>query len=101
MLLDQRVVVLRSLVRIELDSVDEEAGQHRDDGQGADQRRQQGERDGQREGKEELADEPADEAERQEDGHGRERGAGDCAGDFTCTGDDRPRASGRRRPRWR
>ena len=73
---------LAGLVDLELDLVDQEVAEDRDDGQGADQRGQQRERHGQREGQEELRHQAADEAERQEDRDGRQRAGGDRAGDL-------------------
>ncbi len=68
----ERVLRLAGLVDGELDAVDEEVGEDRDDGQRADQRGEQGERHGEREGQEELADDAAHEPDRQEDGDRRQ-----------------------------
>ena len=71
----------------ELDLVDEQVREHRDDRQGAHQRGEQRERHGEGEGQEELADEAADEAERQEHADGRQGRCGDRAGDLARTVD--------------
>ena len=62
----ERVLGLAVLVDVELDLVDEQVREDRDDRQRAHQRGQQREGDGQGERQEELAHEAADEAERQE-----------------------------------
>ena len=94
----ERVPGLAVLVHVELDAVDHEVGEDRNDGQGADQRGQQREGDRQGEGQEELRHEAADEAERQEHADGRDRGGRDGAGDLAWPVDRRREAVLAQRP---
>ena len=97
----ERVDGLAVLVDVDLDLVDDQVGEDRHDGQGAQERGQEREGDREREREEELGHDAADEAERQEHADRGDGRRGDRARDLLGAVDRRRRGATSPMARWR